>query len=149
MKNMWKIGKLAVFFLVVVSCSKKIETEDLVQMNGYWEIDKVVFSNGTEKEYSVNEMYDFFQLKEGKGFRKKVKPLLNGTFLVNADAEQVSIKKDKDRFKVHYTTLYSQWDEELIELSSEEMILRNENNTEYHYKRAAPINILKDGKTTK
>lgn len=132
-----------------ISCSKKVEAEDIDKMNGYWEIEKVVLPDGKEKKYRANEMYEFFQIKDFVGIRKKVTPIIDGTFMVNLDAERVSIKQGKEKFTVHYSTFYSQWDEELVSLSNEEMILKNENNTEYHYKRARPMKILKDDKTTK
>ena len=145
---MKKIGLFAFSMLLFLSCSKKIEATDIDKMNGYWEIEKVVFPNGKEKKYSINEVYDYFQIKNFIGIRKKVTPTLEGTFLVNLDAEKVTIKEGKDKFIVHYATFYNQWDEELISISKEEMVLKNDNATEYHYKRAAPINILKDGTKT-
>ncbi len=145
---MKKIGILAIITLLFLSCSRKVEATDIDKMNGYWEIEKVVFPNGKEKKYGINEMYDYFQIKDFIGFRKKVTPTLEGKFLVNSDAEKVNIKEGKDKFIVHYATIYNQWDEELISISKEEMVLKNDNNTEYHYKRATPINILKNGTKT-
>ncbi len=135
--------------VLLLSCSKKVEADDIDKMNGYWEIEKVVLPNGKEKKYGANEMYEFFQIKDFTGIRKKVTPIVDGTFLVNLDAEKVSIKQGKDNFVVHYTTFYSQWDEDLISISSDKMILRNENKTEYHYKRAKPMKLIKDDKKTK
>ena len=145
---MKKIGILAISTLLFLSCSKKVEATDIDKMNGYWEIEKVVFPDGKEKKYSINEVYDYFQIKDFIGIRKKVTPTLEGKFLVNLDAEKVTIKEGKDKFIVHYATIYNQWDEELISISKEEMVLKNDNNTEYHYKRATPINILKNGTKT-
>lgn len=145
---MKKIGILTISMLLFLSCSKKIEATDIDNMNGYWEIEKVVFPNGKEKKYGINEVYDYFQIKDFIGIRKKVTPTLEGKFLVNLDAEKVTVKEGKDKFIVHYATIYNQWDEELISISKEEMILKNDNNTEYHYKRATPINILKNGTKT-
>jgi hypothetical protein len=145
---MKKIGILAISTLLFLSCSKKVEATDIDKMNGYWEIEKVVFPNGKEKKYGINEVYDYFQIKDFIGIRKKVTPTLEGKFLVNLDAEKVTVKEGKDKFIVHYATIYNQWDEELISISKEEMVLKNDNNTEYHYKRATPINILKNGTKT-
>ncbi len=145
---MKKIGILAISTLLFLSCSRKVEATDIDKMNGYWEIEKVVFPNGKEKKYGINEMYDYFQIKDFIGIRKKVTPTLEGKFLVNLDAEKVTIKEGKDKFIVHYATFYNQWDEELISISKEEMVLKNDNNTEYHYKRATPINILNNGTKT-
>ena len=145
MKNLVTI---VLFSFLLVGCKQQIQSTDIPNINGYWEIEKVVFPNGKEKKYGINEMYDYFQIKDFIGIRKKVTPTLEGKFLVNLDAEKVTIKEGKDKFIVHYATFYNQWDEELISISKEEMVLKNDNNTEYHYKRATPINILNNGTKT-
>lgn len=144
-----KIGIFVVSALFFISCSRKVDAADIDKMNGYWEIEKVVFSNGKVKEYKNNEMYDYFKIKNFLGFRKKVTPAIDGTFLVNLDAEKVSIKEGKDKYIIHYATFYSQWDEEIVSISADELVLKNENEIEYHYKRAQPLNIIKNGKKAK
>ena len=78
--------------LLFTACSKSIAETDLVHINGYWEIEKVIFSNGSKKEYTYNESYDYFQIKENSGFRKKVMPQLDGRFLVNNQFEKIKPK---------------------------------------------------------
>ena len=68
--------------------------------------------------------------------------------VLHLDAEKVTIKQGKDKFIVHYETFYSRWDEELISISDEEMVLKNDKFTEYHYKRAKPLKIVNYGKKT-
>ena len=145
---MKKLGIFVVSALFFISCSKKVDATDINKMNGYWEIEKVVFPNGKEKKYGINEMYDFFQVKDFVGIRKKVTPTLAGNYLVNLDAEKITIQEGKDKFVVHYATFYSQWDEELISISENEMVLKNDKAVEYHYKRAKALNIMKNGKKT-
>jgi hypothetical protein len=41
------------------------------------------------------------------------------------------------------------WSEELIALSDDELVLKNKEKKEYHYKKTGSINLLDDGKTTK
>lgn len=144
-----RIGIIAVSLFFLVSCSRKVNAEDIGKMNGYWEIEKVLFANGKVKEYKSNEVYDYFEIKNFVGIRKKVTPVIDGTFLVNLDAEKVTIKEGKDKYIIHYATFYSQWDEEIVSISADEMILKNENAVEYHYKRAKPINIVKNGEKAK
>ena len=144
-----KIGIFVVSALFFISCNRKVDAADIDKMNGYWEIEKVVFANGKSKDYKNNEMYGFFQIKNFVGIRKKVTPVVDGTFLVNLDAEKVSIKEGKGKYIIHYATFYSQWDEEIVSVSADEMVLKNENETEYHYKRAQPLNIIKNGKKAK
>ena len=142
------LGIVSLLTLFFISCTRKVSATDIDKMNGYWEIEKVVFSNGKNKLYKNSEMYDFFQIKDFTGVRKKVTPVIDGSYLVNLDAEKVTIKQGKDKFIVHYETFYSQWDEELISISDDEMVLKNDKSTEYHYIRAKPLKIVNYGKKT-
>lgn len=141
---------LVVFIaLLFVACNKKISASDISKINGYWEIEKVVFPDGKDKEYTINTSFDFFQIKNNAGFRKKVSPQLDGTFLVNDDFETVKIIQDKEKYFIQYGTPFAKWKEELLLLSDDELVTVNATKVEYHYKKAGPINILDDGKKTK
>ncbi|SHM18663.1 hypothetical protein [Flavobacterium saccharophilum] len=146
MKNTFVILVLSLLF---VSCKEQIKPADIVKLNGYWEIEKVVFEEGEVKDYGMNENFDFFQIKGTKGTRTKVMAQLDGTFLTTNTFENVSVRfTDKGTF-LDYKTDYAKWSEELISVSDKEFVVKNEQQKEYHYKKAAPLNILKDGKETK
>ncbi|HQE34167.1 MAG TPA: hypothetical protein PLQ70_05815 [Flavobacterium alvei] len=147
MKNI--IGFFFVAFLFI-SCQQKIKPEDIAKTNGYWEIEKVVFEDGKSKDYTVNDSYDYFQIgKNNSGFRKKVMPQLDGTFLVNDTQESVKVRFEKDKVFFDYVTSYAKWSEELTAISDDKMVFLNAEKKEYHYKKATPINIESDGKKTK
>ena len=135
--------------LVLSSCHQKITQKDISKLNGYWEIEKVVFADGTEKKYSYNEAFDYFQLKANKGFRKKVIPQLDGRFLVNNQSEKIEITFENDKTYISYATPYAKWKEEVDALTDEKLVVINVAKASYHYKKTAPINILDDGKTAK
>lgn len=147
MKNTFRIIVLSLLF---VGCQQKIEPTDISKINGYWEIEKVVFDKGEDKDYKMNESYDFFEIdKNNIGIRKKVMPQLDGTFLVNYAYENVTVRFKDGKAFLDYSTLYSKWSEELIALSDKELVVRNEEKKEYHYKKAGPINLTSDGEKTK
>jgi hypothetical protein len=140
---------LLLLCLIALGCKREITTEELQLLNGYWEIEKVVFKEGKDKVYNANQSYDYFQLDTTKkGFRKKVMPQLNGTFLVNDTYENITIRNEDKLSFIDYTTPYATWSEEIISLSKENLVLRNDQNNDYYYKKAAPINILNNGKKT-
>ncbi|MBP6759387.1 MAG: hypothetical protein KA133_09060 [Flavobacterium sp.] len=147
MKNTFRILFLSFLF---ISCQQKIKPEDISKINGYWEIEKVVFDQGKDKEYGINESYDYFQIdKNNKGFRKKVMPQLDGTFMVNDTYENVTVRFEDDKVYLDYSTAYAKWSEELIVVSDKELVFKNAEKKEYHYKKAESLNILGDGKKTK
>ena len=146
MKNVLK-GLFICLFLA--SCQQKITPEDINKLNGYWEIKKVIFKDGEDKEFKMNENFDFFEIANNKGIRRKVRPQFDGTFLFNEDYEKVKVRFEKDKVFLDYTTAYAKWSEELIRISDDEMLIKNDQNKEYEYKKAGPINLLEDGKKTK
>ena len=147
MKNIVGFLFVSLFF---ISCQQKIKPEDISKINGYWEIEKVVFDQGEDKVYGINESYDYFEIgKNNTGFRKKVMPQLDGTFIVNDTYENIKIRFKDDKVFIDYSTPYAKWSEELIAVSDKELVLKNEEKKEYHYKKAQPLNILGDGKKTK
>ena len=137
------------FLFVLTACHQKVTTQDISKLNGYWEIEKVTFFDGAKKKYTYNESFDYFQIKGNKGFRKKVMPQLDGRFLVNNQFEKIEITFEKGIAYINYKTPYAKWKEEIETLTSDKLVVINAAKAEYHYKKAAPINILGDGKTTK
>lgn len=137
---------IALFF---VSCQQKINPSDIYKINGYWEIEKVVLDNGEEKKYTINEYFDYFELSNNKGIRKKVKPQLNGAFLVNETYENIQVRTEKDIIYLDYTTSFAKWTEEVVAISDDKLLLRNTDKNIYYYKKATAITILDNGKKTK
>lgn len=145
MKNLFVITFISV---LIISCQSKVASTDLPKINGYWEIEKVVFEDGNQKEYSINETFDYFEIKNNKGIRKKVMPQLDGTFLVNDTFETVEIKETNGKFFLHCSTDFAKWQEEIVSLTDQELVILNPSKKVYHYKRATPINIIPNGKKT-
>ncbi|WP_396186511.1 hypothetical protein [Flavobacterium sp.] len=147
MKNLVGFLFVSLFF---ISCQQKIKPEDLVNINGYWEIEKVGFDKGEDKQYVMNESYDYFEIwKNNDGFRKKVMPQLDGTFIVNDTYENIKIRFKDDQVFMDYVTPYAKWTEELIAVTEDKLVFKNQDEKEYHYKKAQKLNILGDGKKIK
>ena len=147
MKNLVTI---VLFSFLLVGCKQQIQSTDIPNINGYWEIEKVVFDEGEDKEYSASQNYDYFQIdKNNQGIRKKVAPQLDGTFLVDDSFEKVRVRFQDEKVYLDYATPYMKYTEEIIALTAEELVVLNAQKKEYHYKKATAINILGDGKKTK
>ena len=146
MKNLIKV---ILFSVLLVSCKQQIQSTDIPKINGYWEIEKVVFDEGEDKEYTANQNYDYFQIdKNNQGIRKKVAPQLDGTFLVDDTFEKVRVRFQNDKAYLDYVTPYMKYTEEIITLKSDKLVVLNAQKKEYHYKKATALNILGDGKKT-
>jgi hypothetical protein len=132
---------LLIVLVSALSCKQKITEADLSNLNGYWEIEKVELPDGDKKEYKVNETIDFFKIEANKGFRKKVMPQLDGTYLTNDIQEDVVVViKDGDA-SLQYKTTYASWKEEIIELTKDKLVVKNQQEMEYYYKRPAKFSV--------
>lgn len=140
---------LLLFAVLVLSACSQVSKDDAKKLNGYWEIEKVLLADGSEKDYGINTIYDYFEIKEDyKGFRKKVQPQLDGKFLADNTSEDLEIKEENSKIYISYKTDYATWKEELKSISDDKMVILNQQNIEYHYKKATPINLV-DGEETK
>ena len=146
---MKKTFMILVLSLLFVSCKQEIKPADIAKLNGYWEIEKVVFDKGEEKAYGMNENFDFFKFNGVKGTRTKVMAQLDGTFLTTNTFENVSVRFADNGTFLDYKKNYAKWSEELISISDKEFVVKNDQNKEYHYKKTGPVNIVNDGKKTK
>jgi len=135
--------KIILIFVIglVVSCQQSITQTDLQFLNGYWEIEKVELPDGDKKEYKVNETIDFFKISDNKGFRTKVMPQLDGTYLTNTIKEDIVISLENRKATIQYKTKYASWNEEILELSKDKLIVKNQQDLEYHYKRPVKFSI--------
>lgn len=125
----------------VLSCKQKISDTDISNLNGYWEIEKVELPDGDKKEYKINETLDFFKIEANKGFRKKVMPQLDGTYLVNDVQEEVVVVLNDGNASLQYKTKYASWNEEIVALTRDKLVVKNQQEMEYHYKRPAKFSL--------
>ena len=136
--------KIVILFwltLIFVSCSKPISSEELIHLNGYWEISEVQTSEGDKKEFQSNNNVDFFELKDKQGVRSKVVPQLDGSTQSNNIKEHFTVVDSANATYLKYATDYAKWSEKIDKLTTEELIIINENNIKYTYKRFTPITI--------
>lgn len=125
----------------IISCKQNITESDVSNLNGYWEIEQVILPDGDKKEYKVNETIDYFKIENNKGFRKKVMPQLNGTYLTNDIKEDVFVEIKDGNANIQYKTNYASWKEEILELTDEKLVIKNQQDLEYHYKRPAKFSV--------
>ncbi len=136
MKNILAFIALSVF---VVSCSKPISAEELKNLKGYWEISEVKTADGDTKEFQSNNNVDYFELNDLTGTRTKVVPQLNGKNQTNGIKEQFTVLDSANATYLKYTTDYAKWTEKVDKLTKDELVIINQNDIKYTYKRFTPI----------
>ena len=127
--------------LLLASCAKGVSKEDLVYIDGYWEIEKVKFPDGQTKEYSVNATVDYFEVTDMAGYRKKVQPLLDGSYQTSDDAENFTIHESNGDLLFRYKNNLSEWEEKITLLTTTQCVFVNQEQITYYYKRYEPLNL--------
>lgn len=131
-------------FLLIMGCKKTSVAEaDLHYLNGYWEIEEVVFPDGSVKEYGMNPSIDFIHLEEDEGYRKKMQPKFDGSYTTSNDTEKFSVTEVTNGFVLQYQNDFSDWEETLVQLDSTSFAVVNQEGLTYFYKRFEPIEIPK------
>lgn len=128
---------------LIISCGqdqKEDNSFDINAINGYWEIVQAQNPYGKNVVYSINSTIDYFELKDSVGFRKKMKPNINGNYKTSLDLEKFEVYVENDTVKLAYKTLYSQWNEAVLRLNDSLMLIKNDKDFLYTYKR---FNALK------
>ena len=145
MKTIIKQFSLAVLAMCFMACSKnKVTQDDLALINGYWEIDKVETPKNQSKQYNVNTTIDFFQIDgNNKGFRKKLIPNFSGKYKGNNHKIQIEIKQLDEKFILINSANKAQekWEEELIAIDTASLVIKNDRNIIYHYKKHEKFNF--------
>ena len=68
-------------------------------------------------------------------------PQLDGTYLMNNLSEQIEITNNEGAIILNYSTPYAKWKDEIIAISDEELVIKNEQDIEYHYKKPKPFSV--------
>ena len=137
-----KLNKILFVFLFITiyGCKPNVALEDLKHLNGYWEITKVEMPDGDEKEFKINESIDFIHFEDKKGFRVKVIPQIDGGLLSNKTKENFNIIEKESVLYFLYKTEYASWEEEIITINTEELVVKNSNDLVYFYKKRTDLN---------
>lgn len=137
--------RTAIFFLLpallitLIGCS---EPPELQHLEGYWEIEKVDVPEQGTKEYSISTTLDHYQLlSDSTGVKTKVNPRLDGTFTTSGHQENFSIELKDNVILLHYNTPLTSYTEQVVQLKPESLILLNDRNMKYTYKRFEKIEL--------
>ena len=131
--------KIRVFVFIlaflVAACDGTTPHEKINNLNGYWEIKTVEPEEGQVTEFRFNEMIDYINVGQSKGYRKKMRPQLDGNYITSEGLEVFTVKIENDSINLYYETPYDSWQETLLSSKEDEIKMLNRNGTIYTYKR--------------
>lgn len=125
--------------VIALGCQKNNPEEQLKHLTGYWEIDKVEVSKDSIINYKVNPTVDYIEFDGKNGFRKKLNPRFDGTYITNDDKEEVLAKIEDDSLRLYYKTPYDSWKETVINAEEDKFSIINRDDKIYYYKKFTPL----------
>ena len=131
---------LVLFVFTLLSCDQKDPKEQLKHLTGYWQIEKVEVAKDSVIEYSLSPYIDYIEINDSTGFRRKLKPQIDGGFIkAPNEPEKLSAKIENNRLLLHYSTPFDNWKEEVLESNEDELIILNRDDKKYYYQRYKPL----------
>ncbi|MGB0274247.1 MAG: hypothetical protein ACPGAA_04940 [Flavobacteriaceae bacterium] len=124
--------------VLLLGCAPKVSTENIDLLNGYWVIAEAKAPNGENRPYLGTVEVDYFELDSIRGFRKKLKPLLDNQFNSTNDKVDFSISFEGKMCIITYFRQQHSWQEEVVSLSKEELQLKDARGVVFRYKRYLP-----------
>ena len=125
--------RLIILFFFLISCEKQINL-DLI--NGYWEIVSVSKNNKFFKEYPFSNAVDFFIIDSlNNGYRKKIKPKINGSFEITLHEIPISINNNNNSNEIKYYSAGNQYVETINKLDQNILVIKNSEGIIFSYKR--------------
>ena len=121
--------------LITISCEKPNPEAQKQNLSGYWEIKSVKMPDGEKKEFDINTVVDYIELKGDTGTRTKVSPKFDGTFTTNGVAENFTLKIEGDSLRMYYKTQFDAWEETVIEAKDSTLTVKNRDNKIYTYSK--------------
>jgi len=128
--------------MLFMSCSKTVQHKDLQKLNGYWEIELVESAHKKIKKYAVNTTVDYFSIdKKGVGYRIKTKTDFSGKYKTNHVKDTLRVVFKNNHFVLQTHTPYDQWEENIVELTDNTLVLENDKGILFHYKKHIKYNL--------
>ena len=121
--------------LLIISCEKPNPEAQKQNLSGYWEIKTVKMPDGEKKEFNMNTVIDYIEVKGNKGNRNKVSPKFDGTFTSNGVLENFTLKIEDDSLRMYYKTPFDEWKETVIEAKDSTLTVINRDNKIYTYSK--------------
>ncbi len=142
---MMRVSMVLILMIFLSGCNNKPE-DHLEHINGYWGIEKVEFTKDSIRDFKINEIVDYIEIVDSVGFRIKVKPQFDGTYIQAGEPEDIQVKNEDEKVALYYSTPFNNWKEIIVASKEDELSLKNERGFIYHYKRYKPLKLDLDEK---
>lgn len=139
--------KIAILLITgfFISCEKPNPEEQKTKLGGYWEIKSVEMPSGNKKDFTINTIVDYIEMKGDSGVRTKVSPKFDGSFTTNGVSEKFILKIEDDSLRMYYHTHFDEWKETVVEAKDSLLSVKNRDNKIYNYSKFENVPLIPKG----
>lgn len=131
---------LILSIIAIAACSQQDPEEQIKHLNGYWQIEKVEMEKDSVIEYGLSPYIDYIEINDSVGFRRKLKPKIDGGFVkAPNEPEKIQARIEDKKLMLYYSTPFDDWKEEVLEANEEELVILNRDDKKYYYQRYKPL----------
>lgn len=130
---------LLLTLLSLYSCTT-ISDQDLVYLNGYWEIEQVESHGEIFNPRGGNVLVDLYILDSMKGIRKKLAPSFGANYSSSEDQFNFVIEIIDEAYYIVYEDALKPWKEKIKSINEESLELEHSDKV-YSYKRHKKISL--------
>jgi hypothetical protein len=123
---------LLFLILGISACSNSVE-DQVAQLEGYWNIEKVVLSDGSEKEFPFSNHMDFFVIEGSNGMKHRVSPKYDGTMVDYGSPVPFKWDDQDGELVLTFNEGDESYQQTVVTSTSKELVLLHENGTKYYY----------------
>jgi hypothetical protein len=128
--------KLLTIFVAILVSSCATPVDDMAQaINGYWNIDKVELSDGSDREFPFSNHMDHFSISKTRGVKNRVSPTYDGKFINYNSPVPFKWEKRDGKLFLLFNDGTEKYEQQVVDANEETMELLHENGTRYLYKR--------------
>jgi len=131
-----RISMFGVIILFMISCQDKKEIGTIDHLNGYWQIEMAEVPDVVVKNYKGGLKLDYIEISpDSTGIRKKVKLSLMGKMKTTPNQEEIKLLEKEGDLIIFCKTPYSEWTESVLHLSSDSLVISNQDDKKYYYSK--------------
>jgi len=132
---------IPILLFIFISCTDQVTQQDVQHLNGYWDIEKVATVDEKMTKYRANSTIDYYFINDdNEGFRKKTTLDFSGTYKTNNIKDKIVIEHKNGSFIIKTTTSLDKWEDIIVSLSPEKLVLKSQEGVLFYYNRHKKFN---------
>lgn len=129
---------LALFTIVLfTSCGSNI-SDQLIHIEGYWNIENVTLPDGSEREFPFSNHMDHFEIEGKQGIKYRVSPTYDGGFVNYGSPVNFTCEELEGELQLLFKDGEQSYTQTVVEATETELVLQHENGTIYTYSSYNP-----------